>query len=389
MKIPLKYNVRSLFVRKGTTLMTIGSIAFVVLVYVGVLAMAGGLHAAFSAAGDPANVVVLRDGARSEVESFFDQEKERLLLSLPGVARDAQGRPLAAGQALILQILKRGGGGGETNVSIRGVEPAVFDIRRQVHVVDGRRFEPGKAEVIVGRSLAAAYPSLRLGSTVNFGRIPFKVVGIFEAGGSSFESEVWGAVADLNGAFRRISNYSSAVLHASSAADARELVTRIKGDQQLHLTAIQEPQYYAEQANVASAQFLILGNLLAIFLAVGACFAAANTMFAQVSARGHEIGTLRALGFRRHSILFAFMLEAAVLGLVAGAVGSLLALPLNGISAATMNGVTFSEITFNLRTAPWILGMGVLLALGTGIVGGLPAAWSAARRPITELLRER
>ena len=387
MKIPLKYNVRNLFVRKGTTLMTIGSIAFVVLVYVGVLAMAGGLRAAFSAAGDPSNVVVLRDGARSEVESFFTQEKERLLVSMPGVARDAQGQPLAAGQALILQILRRAGGG-ETNVSIRGVEPSVFSVRTQVHVIDGRRFEPGKAEVIVGRSLAATYPALRLGSTVNFGRVPFKVVGIFAAGGSSFESEVWGALADLNGAFRRISNYSSALLHAASPADAQELIARIKGDQQLHLTALAEPRYYAEQANIASAQFIILGNVLAVFLAVGACFAAANTMFAQVSARGHEIGTLRALGFRRHSILLAFVIEAAVLGLVAGVAGSLLALPLNGVTAATMNGVTFSEITFSLRTAPWILGMGVLLALVTGVVGGFPAAWSAARRPITELLRE-
>jgi putative ABC transport system permease protein len=388
MKIPLKYNVRNLLVRKGTTLMTIASIAFVVLVYVGVLAMAGGLRAAFSAAGDPSNVVVLRDGARSEVESFFGQEKERLLVSLPGVARDAQGQPLATGQALILQILKRGGGGGETNVSIRGVEPAAFAIRGQVRVIDGRRFEPGKAEVIVGRSLAAVYPSLRLGSTVNFGHVPYKVVGIFAAGGSSFESEVWGAVADLNGAFHRISSYSSALLHAASPADAKELIARIKGDQQLHLTALAEPQYYAEQANVASTQFIVLGNLLAVFLAVGACFAAANTMFAQVSARGHEIGTLRALGFRRHSILLAFVIEAAVLGLVAGVAGSLLALPLNGVTAATMNGVTFSEITFSLRTAPWILGMGVLLALATGVVGGFPAAWSAARRPITELLRE-
>jgi putative ABC transport system permease protein len=388
MKIPLKYNVRNLFVRKGTTLMTIGSIAFVVLVYVGVLAMAGGLREAFAAAGDPRNVVVLRDGARSEVESFFDQEKERLLVSLPGIARDAQGRPLAAGQALILQILKRAGGG-ETNVSVRGVEPAVFEIRPQVRIVDGRRFEPGRGEIIVGKALAARYPALRLGSSVSFGRIPFRVVGIFEAGGSSFESEAWGAVADLNGAFRRISSYSAALLHAASPADAEALIAQIQGDQRLHLKALSEPRYYAEQAAVNSQLFIILGNILAVFLAFGACFAAANTMFSQVSARSHEIGTLRALGFRRHTILLAFLIEAAVLGLAAGAVGALLALPLNGLTAATMNTTTFSEISFSLRTTPWVLGMGLLLALATGLLGGFPAAWSAARRPITELLRER
>lgn len=388
MKIPLKYNVRNLFVRKGTTLMTIGSIAFVVLVYVGVLAMAGGLREAFAAAGDPRNVVVLRDGARSEVESFFDQEKERLLVSLPGIARDAQGRPLAAGQALILQILKRAGGG-ETNVSVRGVEPAVFEIRPQVRIVDGRRFEPGRGEIIVGKALAARYPALRLGSSVSFGRIPFRVVGIFEAGGSSFESEAWGAVADLNGAFRRISSYSAALLHAASPTDAEALIAQIQGDQRLHLKALSEPRYYAEQAAVNSQLFIILGNILAVFLAFGACFAAANTMFSQVSARSHEIGTLRALGFRRHTILLAFLIEAAVLGLAAGAVGALLALPLNGLTAATMNTTTFSEISFSLRTTPWVLGMGLLLALATGLLGGFPAAWSAARRPITELLRER
>jgi putative ABC transport system permease protein len=388
MKIPLKYNVRSLFVRKGTTLMTIGSIAFVVLVYIGVLAMAGGLRAAFQAAGDPANVVVLRDGARSEVESFFDQEKERLLMSLPGIARDAQGQALASGQALVLQILKRGDGS-ETNVSIRGVEPPVWQIRPQVRIVEGRRFEPGRSEVVVGRSLAARYPALRLGSIVTFGRLPFHVVGIFDAAGSSFESEVWGAVADFNGAFRRISSYSSALLHAASAADAQALIARIQADQQLHLKAVSEPQYYADQAAANSAEFIILGNVLAFFLAFGACFAAANTMFSQVSARAHEIGTLRALGFRRQSILAAFLIEAAVLGLLAGVAGSLLALPLNGVTAATMNGVTFSEISFSLRTTPAIIAVGILLALATGVVGGFPAAWRAARRPITEMLRER
>jgi putative ABC transport system permease protein len=388
MKIPLKYNVRNLFVRKGTTLMTLASIAFVVLVYVGVLAMAGGMKAAFSAAGDPSNVLVLRDGARSEVESFFGQDKERLLAALPGVGHDAAGNPLASGQALLLQIMKRADGS-ETNVALRGVGPGVFAIRPNLRLVDGRRFVPGKSEVMVGRNLVESYPSLRLGSTVVIGRVPFKVVGVFDLAGSSFNSEVWGGVEDLSASFHRSAIYSSALLKASSPEAARALIDRIKADQRLNLQPLSETEYFATQAQANSRQFLILGNILAVFLAVGACFAAANTMYSQVAARSHEIGTLRALGFRRRTILAAFLLEASCLGLLAGLIGAAVALPLNTVTAATMNGATFSEISFNLRTTPWILALGVLLALATGVVGGFPAAWSAARRPITDLLRER
>jgi putative ABC transport system permease protein len=388
MKIPFKYNFRNLFVRKGTSLMTIASIAFVVLVYIGVLALGGGLKAAFSASGDPQNVVVLRDGANSEVESFFDLEKLHLLSALPGVAKAQDGSPLASGQVLILQILKRDNGS-ETNVSIRGVEPASFRIRPQLQIVEGRQFSPGKGEVIVGKTLAARYRDLKLGREVSLGRIRFKVVGVFDAAGGSFNSEVWGAVNDLSNAFNRANSVSSAILRASSAGAAQELIKSIQKDQQLKVKAIAETTYFSEQGSANSKQFLFLGNVLAVFLGFGACFAAANTMYAQVSARSHEIGTLRALGFKRRTILLAFLIEAALLGLLAGGVGALLALPLNGLTAATMNGATFSEITFSLRTTPVILAVGIALAVGTGVIGGFPAAVSASRRTITDLLRER
>jgi len=388
MKIPVKYNFRNLFVRKGTTLMTIVSIAFVVLVYIGVLALDGGLKAAFTASGDPQNVVVLRDGARSEVESFFDLEKERLLASMPGVSRAQDGSPLASGQVLILQILKRDNGS-ETNVSIRGVEPAAFAIHPQLKMIEGRAFVPGKGEVVVGKTLSARYRDLKLGREVSLGRIRFKVVGIFDAAGGSFNSEVWGAVGDLSNAFNRTNSVSSSILRAPSAAGAKTLIETIKAEQRLKVKAISEPAYFQEQATANGSLFLYLGRVLAVFLGFGACFAAANTMYAQVSARSHEIGTLRALGFRRRTILFAFLIEAALLGLLAGGVGALLSLPLNGLTAATMNGATFSEITFSLRTTPAILAGGIALAVFTGLIGGFPAAVSASRRQITDLLRER
>jgi putative ABC transport system permease protein len=388
MKIPFKYNRRSLLVRSGTTAMTILSIAFVVLVYIGVLALAGGLQAAFLDAGDPRVVLTLREGAKGEMESFFGVEKKSLLTSLPGIARGAGGEPLVSGQVFILQLLKRVDGS-EGNVSVRGVEPALFEIRPQVRIVDGRRFEPGKGEVIVGKSLVARFPDLKLGSEVVFGRVRFKVVGVFDAAGGGFSSEVWGAAPDIGSAFRRGSGFSSALLRTASPAEARQLVERIKADPRLKLKPMLETEYFAEQAQRNSTKFVVLGNILAFLMAFGACFAAANTMYAQVSARAHEIGTLRALGFRRRSILSAFLLEAALLGLLAGAVGAVLALPLNLLTAGTLNLITYSEITFSLRTTPAILLGGVLLALLTGLLGGFPAAWSAARRPVVDLLRER
>ncbi len=387
MKIPLKYNFRSLFVRKATTVMTIVSIAFVVLVYIGVLALAGGLKTAFAASGDPKNVIVLRDGAKSETESFFGLDKARLLAAMPGVARGPKGEPLASGQAFVLQILKRADGS-ESNVSLRGVEPAIFAIRPQVKVIEGRPFEPGRAEVIVGRNLAKRFAGLAIGQQMLFGRVQFRVVGIFDADGSSFNSEIWVPIADLRDSFRRGENVSTVVLQAASAEAAVALVDRIKADQQLKLQPKLETEYFAEQANANSRQFVILGNVLAVLMSFGACFAAANTMYAQVAARAKELGTLRAVGFPRRTILAAFLVEAAILGLLAGCVGALAALPLNSITAGTMNGVTFSEISFSLRTTPQILASGIFLAVITGVLGGLPPAIAASRRPITQLLRE-
>ena len=386
MRLPLKYSARSLLVRRGTVLMTIASIAFVVLVYLGVLSLAGGLRSALSTSGDPAQVVVLRDGALSETSSFMSLERGRELMTLPGIARDADGSLLAAGEVLILNNLPREDGS-MSNVTFRGVAPASFRLRPGLAVVDGRTFEPGAAELIVGRRLSERFPDLRLGSELEVGQLVFRVVGIFEAGGSSFDSEVWGAAEDLSSAFRRAGYYSSALLRAGSEAETAELIERIESDQRLNLQALTESEYYARQTAATTRQFVFLANALAVIMAIGACFAAANTMYAAVSARTREIATLRVLGFKRRNITGAFLLEAALLGLVAGLIGVLLALPLNAVSTGTTNFLTFSEISFSLRTSPQALLGGVLLAVLTGIIGGLPPAWAAARRRISEAMR--
>ncbi len=386
MKIPLKYNIRNLIVRRGTALMTVASVAFVVLVYIGVLSLARGLESAFEASGDPLNVIVLREGALSETTSYYSLQEGRDLATLPGVVAGPDGTALASGEVVILQNFPRADGS-MSNVSIRGVGPAAFDLRPQLRIVDGRRFEPGRAELIVGRQLAGRFPGLRLGEEVSLGRLPFRIVGVFDAGDSSFGSEVWGAADDLNGAYQRGGYFSSTLLRADSEEEADQLVARIDGDQRLNLNAVREKQYYEQQTAQTATQFVILGNALAVIMAFGALFAAANTMYASVAARTREIGTLRVLGFKRGNILAAFLLEAALLGLVAGLIGALLALPLNVITTGTTNFTTFSEISFPLRTTPDVLATGVALAVLTGVIGGLPAAWRASRMKIAESMR--
>ena len=382
--IPIKYTYRNLFERRGVAFMTLASIGFVVLVYIGVLALAGGLRAAFAETGDPSIVIVMRDGTRSEMESSYGQESHRLLAAMPGVERGDES-VLASGETVTIQIFKRVDGT-ETNVMVRGVEPAAFAIRPTFKIVEGRVFEPGRGEIIVGRSLAGRL-GLRIGDERKMGRTTFRVVGTF-MGVGAHGSEIWGDARDLGDSFRRSGYYSSTRLKTASPAATRDLIAAIKDDQRLQVSAVPETEYYEQQTDAASGQFIVLGNVLAVLMAVGACFAAANTMYAQVAARSREIGTLRALGFRRRSIMGSFFLEAVLLGLVAGGFGALLALPLNAIQTGTMNQVTFSEITFQLRTTPFAMFSGIFLATITGVIGGLLPAFGASRQKITDLLRE-
>ncbi len=383
--IPVKYTARNLFERRGVVFMTLASIGFVVLVYIGVLALAGGLRAAFADTGDASVVLVMRDGTRAEMESGYGVDDHRLLTAMPGVQRAADGAVLASGEVVTVQIFERVDGS-EANVMVRGVEPGAFAIRPDLEIVEGRAFEPGRGEIIVGRSLAGRL-GLRVGDERKLGRNTFRVVGTF-AGVGAHGSEIWGDSRDLGDSYRRSGYYSSTRLQAASPAAARELIETIEADQRLNVQAVTEPEYYEQQSDISSGQFIVLGNVLAVLMAVGACFAAANTMYAQVAARAREIGTLRALGFRRRSIMGSFFLEAVLLGVVAGGFGALLSLPLNAIQTGTMNQVTFSEITFQLRTTPFAIFSGIFLATVTGIVGGVLPAFGASRQKITDLLRE-
>lgn len=387
MKIPIKYNWRSLLERKATTALTVLSIAFVVLVFIGVLSLASGLENAFAASGDPRNVLILRDGARTETESYTSMENFRTIAALPQVERGQDGQPLASGEMIVLQIFERQDGS-ESNVVVRGAGPAARQVRPTFKIVEGRELEPGKGEVIVGRNIAGRFPSLALGKERSIGQLKFRVVGIFEAGGGGSESEVWGALEDIGDSFKRTGFVSSVRVRTSSTSAVQAVMDAVKADQRMRVVGKPETLYYAEQTDENTALFKNMGVVLAVLMGFGACFAAANTMYAQVARRGREIGTLRAIGFRRRTILLAFMIEAAVLGLLGGVAGALLSLPLNGIDAGTTNFLTFSEITFQLSTTPRVLLYGVLIAVVTGLVGGFPPAVSAARQPISNALRE-
>lgn len=387
MKIPLKYNWRSLVERSGTTFLTVLSISFVVLVFIGVLSLAAGLEKAFGASGDPNNLLVLRDGARTETESFTSMDNYRAIVALPAVERTPDGQPLASGEVIVLQIFKRADGS-ESNVTVRGITGAAREIRPGWKLVEGRDFATGKNEVIVGKNMVNRFPSLGLGRQAKIGRAEFTVVGVFSAEGGGAESEVWGSLEDIGDTYRRQNYVSSVRLRGSSPDALKSMQAAITGDQRWRLAVKPEAEYYKEQAGQNTGTFKFLGTLLAVLMGFGACFAAANTMYAQVARRSREIGTLRALGFKRRSILAAFMIEAALLGFLGGVVGVLLSLPLNGIDAGTTNFATFSEITFELATSPRDMAIGIAIAILTGLVGGFAPALAAARRPISGLLRE-
>lgn len=387
MKIPFKYNWRSLLERTSTTVLTVLSIAFVVLVFIGVLSLASGLEKAFSASGDPRNVLILRDGARTETESYTAMENFRTIAAMPQVEKGPNGEPLASGELIVLQIFERKDGS-ESNVVVRGVGDAARLVRPTFKIVDGRDFEPGKGEVIVGKNIAGRFPSLALGSERTIGLVKFRVVGVFETGGGSNESEIWGSLEDIGGTFRRTGFVSTVRVRTSSTASVKAMIDAVKAEQRMRVVAKPETEYFAEQTAANTGQFRFLGTLLAVLMGFGACFAAANTMYAQVARRSREIGTLRAIGFRRRTILIAFMIEAAILGFLGGVTGALLSLPLNGIDAGTTNFMTFSEITFQLSTSPLVLLAGILIAIATGVVGGFPPALAASRQPIANALRE-
>jgi len=386
MALPLSYNLRSLTARWQVTLFSVFGVALAVTVLVVLTAMASGFRIALRSTGRTDNAIVLQRGMSSELMSDISIENAAVIAVDPGIARGADGQALASPEILSLISLPRSNERAEVNVAIRGVTPRAFEVRGGLRLVEGRRFAPGVAEVIVGARARDRF-GLGLGSKLTIRRSSWQVVGVFASEGSGFESEIWGDLHTLAGPLRRTRDYQAIVLRLADPRSLPDLIGRIESDRRLQVQVKQERRFYEEQAGGVVLALTGLAVLVALIMGLGSALAAMNTMYAMVAVRTREVGTLRALGFSRWAIVFCFASESVTLAVVGGLVGCALALPANGLTSATY-GANYSELAFAFRTTPPALGVGLLFAALVGILGGLLPALRAARLPIASALRE-
>ncbi len=385
MALPLKYNFRNLTVRKSSTLATALTIGLTVAVFLMVMALARGIDLTLASSGEPLNLIVLREGSTAELNSDVTRDKLNDLKFLDGVVREGD-EPLAAPEAMSLIYKPRKGMSQGSNVVVRGVGPMSMKLRSGFALVEGRMFEPGLAEAIVSRRIAERFQGLGIGDKFRVQTTEYTVVGLFEAGGKAFESEIWVDVNSLATATKRDS-FTSVLLRVNDQATLESLAKRITEDQRLQLKAVSERQFYEDQQGVASGVLKGLGVFISFIMAVGAAFAGMNTMYAAVARRTREIGALRVLGFGRLSILTAFILESLGIAVIGVGIGILLALPLNFVSTGTSNFTTFSEIAFNFRVTPDLMLAALIFGLGIGLFGSLLPSFRASRFKIVDALR--
>ena len=386
MAIPLAYNLRNLVVRKTTTVMTALGIALTVAVLLAVLALVNGLSTAFSASGSPLQILVLRKGSTAELNSGMTREMYQTVKSIPGIAKQGD-EPMASLEIVTVINIPSVDAPDGKNLTLRGLLPIGIAMRDGLKLQQGRWFNAGQREIVVGKSIIKRYPGAQLGSKLRFGHGLWDIVGVMDAGQSSVNSEIFGDLNQISADFNRADGLSSVLIRATDAAAVPALMNTLEDDRRLNVTALSEKAYFASQTS-AAAPLQFLGLFISIVMAVGSSFAAMNTMYAAVARRAREIGTLRVLGFSRGGILFSFFLESLLLSLLGGAIGCLLVLPLNNITTGVGSFVTFSEIAFNFRVTPIIMLMGLTFALFMGAIGGLFPARSAAKKEILTALRE-
>jgi putative ABC transport system permease protein len=385
MALPLKYNLRNITVRKSSTLATAFTIGLTVGVYLMVMALAHGIDLTLASSGEPNNLIVLREGSTAELNSSVTRDNLNNLIYLDGVEREGD-QPLAAPETLTLIYKARKGMSQGSNVTIRGIGPMSNKLRSGFKTVAGRMFQPGLTEAVVSKRISERFQGLDLGDKFRIQATDYTVVGLFEAGGKAFESEIWVDGNSLASATKRDS-YSSVLLRVKDPTVMASLAKRITDDQQLHLKAVAERTFYEDQQGSASGVLKGLAVFIAFIMAVGAGFAGMNTMYAAVARRTKEIGTLRVLGFRRRSILAAFVLESVAIAILGVGIGILLALPLNFVSTGTANFSNFSEIAFNFRVTPDLMLSALIFGAGIGFLGSLLPSIRASRFKIVDALR--
>jgi putative ABC transport system permease protein len=388
MAIPIVYNLRSVTARWTSAIVAVLGIAGTVGVFVAMLSLARGFRATLVSSGSEDNAIVMRAGATSEMMSGIKLEDVKIMQDAPGVARGADA-PLVTSEVVVVAPFALRTTGTDANVQVRGVSANVLTIRKNVKIAKGRMFQPGLAELVVGKNASTSYAGLTLGNTVNFGGGHWQVVGIFDAGGSSFDSEVWCDARVLDDVYKRPSNiFQSATVHLTSPDSFQQFKDSVTSDRRLNLDVTREIDYYAKQSTRMTQLITILGGLVAFVMAIGAVFGALNTMYSAVAERGREIATMRALGFGAAAVVFSFLVEALLISFVGGAIGCIAVLPLNGLTTGAMNWQTFSHLAFAFRITTPLLIAGIVFALAMGLLGGLPPALRAAWRPVAVALRE-
>jgi putative ABC transport system permease protein len=381
-------NLRSLGQRFGSSLVAVLGITGVVLVFVAVLSIAEGFRAAMRANGDEQTVMVLRSGADSEMTSGLSGEQARVISDKPGIARDNSGA-LASPELLVIVNHPLRRSGTDANVSLRGVLPTALKVHTNVHIVEGRMFEPGRNELVAGRAATRQFTGLGVGSSVKWGENVWTVVGVFDAGGAAAESELWCDAKVLQPAYRRGNSYQSVYARLSSYESFTELKDAVTADPQLNVTVMREPEYYEQQSQVLQRVIRTVGFVIAGLMGLGAIFAAINTMYNAVASRTREIATLRALGFGSLPVIVSVLLEALALSVVGGGIGGLVAwAAFDGYQTSTMNFQSFSQVAFAFAVTPKLLLQGLGYATAMGLLGGLFPAIRAARLPVVTALRE-
>ncbi len=386
MAVPLAYVVRNLAARRLTTALTAGGMALVVYVFATVLMLAAGLERTLVSTGSDDNVVVIRRGSQTEVQSGIDRVQAAVVESLPGIATGPDGRRLVSKEPVVLISLPKRESGKPSNVVIRGVTPEGYALRPQARIVQGRLPRPGTAEVVAGRAVAEGFRGAGLDESVRFASRDWTVVGVFDAGRTGFDSEIWGDAEQMLQAFRR-AGYSSVIFRLADGSRFDEVRDAIAADPRLTLEAKRETRFYADQSEALAKFITYLGTSISVIFSLGAIIGAMITMYASVASRTGEIGTLRALGFSRSAVLVAFLVESLLLGLAGGLVGLAGASLMQAISISTMNFQTFAEVAFSFALTPGIVGASLAFALAMGFVGGFLPAARAARMKIVDALR--
>ena len=388
MAIPISYNIRNMILRKGLTVMTALGIGLTVTTAVFLMMLLTGLKKAFVTSGDPLNVLVVRKGSTSELVGGFAKDKVPILRTLPGIALDKNGQPMVSAEWVVLVSLPRKNGSGNVNVTLRGMEQDGIELRKKhAKLVNGEWFTPGQAEVVVSKSVQGRYSHTNVGDIIDFGKGPWKVVGTFDGGGSSYDSEIWTDVNQVANQFNRQNAVGNVYLRATDPVAADALKHRVSDDQQIQLEGALETEYWDKQTS-SGGGIKVMGWIVGFTMAIGSIFAATNTMYAAVAYRSREIATLRVIGFRRGSILTSFVFESVLLSLLGAIVGIVLMLPFNGMSTSTSNQQTFSEVVFRMQLSPSVVGYAILFAVVMGLIGGVAPAYGAARRDILAALRD-